>query len=63
MYKYIYIYTFIYIYTYTYIHKYIYLKKVISKQTAVEAVCAKVALSCPRNNQLLTHDDDKELLK
>jgi len=32
-------------------------------QTAVEAVCAKVASSCPRNSQLLTHDDDKELLK
>ena len=33
------------------------------RQTAVEAVCAKVASSCPRNSQLLTHDDDKELLK
>jgi len=32
------------------------------QQTAVEAVCAKVALSWPRNSQLLTHDNDKELL-
>jgi len=31
------------------------------QQTAVEVVCAKIASSCPRNSQLLTHDD-KELL-
>jgi len=31
------------------------------QQAAVEVVCAKVASSCPRNIQLLTHDD-KELL-
>jgi len=31
------------------------------QQTAVEAVCAKVASSCPSNSQLLTHDD-KDLL-
>jgi len=27
------------------------------QQTAVEAVCAKVASSCPRKSKLLTHDD------
>jgi len=31
------------------------------QQTAVEAVCSKVASSCPRKSKLLTHDD-KELL-
>ena len=31
------------------------------QQTAVQAVCAKVASSCPRKRKLLTHDD-KELL-
>ena len=36
-------------------------KKVIHQQTAVEAVCAKVASSCPRNRQLLTHDDEELL--
>ena len=33
----------------------------VHQQTAVEAVCAKVASSCPRKREPLTHDD-KELL-
>ena len=31
------------------------------QQTGVEAVCTKVALSCPRKRKLLTHDDEELL--
>jgi len=33
------------------------------QQTAVEAVCAKVASSCPRKRTLLTHDDSELLTR